>query len=136
MKPEDCIFFRLAKANQTAGRFWKKRLAPFRLTALQGLVLAFLFEQDGRTPAQLGKHLRLDSATMTGVLTRLEKSGFAERRKDRADRRSVRICLTAEGRRTGSRVAATLSEAHKAFMTSFSTAEAHQLSTLLQRFES
>ena len=134
MKPEDCIFFRLAKANQMAGRFWKKQLAPLKLTAVQGLVLAFLNEQDGLTPAELGKRVRLDSATMTGVLARLEKSGLAERRKDREDRRSVRIRLTAQGRRMGRRVAATLSAAHDTFMAPFSPEEANQLGALLQRF--
>ena len=135
MKPEDCIFFRLAKANQTAGRHLKAQLTSFRLTAVQGLVLAFLNEQDALTPAQLGKRIRLDSATLTGVLTRLQKSGLAERRKDRTDRRSVRIHLTAHGRRTGSRVAATLADAHQSFMAPFSTTEARRLHALLQRFE-
>ncbi len=135
MKPEDCIFFRLAKANQTAGRHLKAQLASFRLTAVQGLVLVFLNEQDALTPAQLGKRIRLDSATLTGVLTRLEKSGLAERRKDRTDRRCVRIHLTAHGRCTGSRVAATLADAHQSFMAPFSPAEARQLLALLQRFE-
>ncbi len=135
MKPDDCIFFRLAKANQTAGRFWKKQLTPFKLTAVQGLVLAFLNAQDGLTPAQLGKRVRLDSATMTGVLTRLEKLGLVTRCQDREDRRSVRIHLTAQGRQTGRRVASTLAVAHDTFMAPFSPEEADLLGALLQRIE-
>ncbi|MBL0716286.1 MAG: MarR family transcriptional regulator, partial [Desulfosarcina sp.] len=82
MKPEESIFFRLAKANQMAGRFWKTRLAPFKLTAVQGMVIVFLHEEDSLTATELGKRIRLDSATMTGVLARLEKAGLAQRRKD------------------------------------------------------
>ena len=135
MKPQDCIFFRLAKAKQSASRFWKKQLAAFKLTALQGLVLAFLNEQDGLTPADLGKRVRLDSATITGVLTRLEKSGLAERLKDREDRRSVRIHLTPEGRGLGGQVAEALSTAHTTFMNPLSPDESGQLYKLLQKFD-
>lgn len=135
MKPEESIFFRLAKANQVAGRFWKKQLAPFKLTAVQGLVLTFLHVQDGLTPAELGKRIRLDSATMTGVLTRLENSGLTERRKDREDRRSVHVHLTLIGQRTGRQVAAALTAAHDNFMSPFSPEETGQLAALLQKFE-
>ena len=135
MKPQDCIFFRLAKANQKAGRFWKKQLSAYKLTVLQGLVLAFLNEQDGLTPADLGKRIRLDSATMTGVLNRLEKSGLSERLKDREDRRSVRIHLTSAGRQLGGRVAAALSVAHDTFVAPLSPDEAGQLYKLLQKLD-
>lgn len=135
MKPEESIFFRLAKANQMSGRFWKKQLAPYKLTAAQGLVLTFLYVRDGLTPAELGKRVRLDSATMTGVLTRLEKAGLAERRQDREDRRSVRVHLTVDGRRTGRGVAAALDTAHTTFMSPFSPDEAGQLAALLKKFE-
>ena len=136
MKPEDSIFFRLAKANQAAGRYWKHQLAPFKLTPVQGLVLAFLHEGDDLTPAQIGQRVRLDSATMTGVLTRLEKSGLSKRIQDREDRRSVRVRLTARGRRTGRQVAAILSDAHNTFTAPFSPAEAERLGALLQKIGS
>lgn len=135
MEPQDCIFFRLAKAHQKAGRFWKKQLSAFKLTALQGLVLVFLNERDGLTPADLGKRIRLDSATMTGVLTRLEKSGLTERLKDLEDRRSVRIHLTPAGRQLGGRVAFALSAAHDTFVAPLSTDEAGQLYKLLQKLD-
>ena len=135
MKPEESIFFRLAKANQTSGRFWKNQLAPFKLTAAQGTVLAFLDVENGLTPAELGKRVRLDSATMTGVLARLEKAGLAERRQDREDRRSVRVHLTPEGRHTGRRVAAVLERAHATFTSPLSPDEAGQLAALLKKLE-
>jgi DNA-binding MarR family transcriptional regulator len=133
MHPDENIFFRLAKANQSAGRFWKKQLQPLKLTAVQGLVLVFLQTEDGLTSSELGKRVRLDSATLTGVLARLEKSGLAERRQDRQDRRAVRVHLTADGRRTGRQVAMLVARSHAAFLSSLPPEEVHHLLDLLQK---
>jgi hypothetical protein len=46
MKIEDCIFYQLNKAHQAAARFLSEKLAPCRVTAVQGVVLNFLFEED------------------------------------------------------------------------------------------
>jgi DNA-binding MarR family transcriptional regulator len=133
MNPEANIFFRLAKANQTASRFWKRQLQPFKLTAVQGLVLAFLQVEDGITSAELGRRVRLDSATLTGVLARLEKSDLTERRQDRQDRRSVRVHLSAAGRRTARQVATVLTRSHAAFMSSLGPKQTERLLYLLQK---
>jgi DNA-binding MarR family transcriptional regulator len=131
MNPEETIFFRLAKANQSASRFWKKQLSPYKLTAVQGLVLVFLYVQDGLTSAALGQRMRLDSATLAGVLTRLEKSGLAARCPDTEDRRAVRVHLTASGRDVGRRVAATMQTAHARFLASLNGEGASRLMALL-----
>lgn len=44
-------------------------------------------------------------STLTGVLDRLERRGLVERAANPADRRSVVVRLTPEGRRHGARVA-------------------------------
>jgi MarR family transcriptional regulator, organic hydroperoxide resistance regulator len=46
---------------------------------------------------ELGARLALDSATMTGIIDRLEKAGLVERRPDLGDRRMHRLSLTAHG---------------------------------------
>ncbi|MCK7622821.1 MarR family transcriptional regulator [Streptomyces sp. RS10V-4] len=48
-------------------------------------------------PTQLGERLVMDSATLTGVLDRLERAGLATRSPDDRDRRLVRLRLTAAG---------------------------------------
>lgn len=68
------------------------------MTPVQYALLKVLWERDGRSGAELGERLQLDSATITGVLDRLERAGLAERRADPRDRRVNRIALTAEGR--------------------------------------
>ncbi len=133
MMTRDCIFFQLAKAHQTASRFWKDRLAPLRLTTAQATVLAFLNEEDGITSAELGKRLQLDSATLTGLINRLEAAGLVARRKDREDRRAVRVALTPPGRGLGKQVVDLTTRAHHEFLSSLGGTQPAQITVLLER---
>ena len=61
-------------------------------------VLDVLHQEGPLTPTQLARRTRTHPATMTGVLGRLERGGWIERRPDAADRRSVRIRAAGAGR--------------------------------------
>ncbi|MFI2184207.1 MarR family winged helix-turn-helix transcriptional regulator [Streptomyces sioyaensis] len=97
MEIDECVVFALGKAYQRAHGELKRRLKPLGLTAPQYSVLAGLWERDGRTATQLRERLVMDSATLTGVLDRLERSGFVVRSPDEKDRRLVRLRLTKAG---------------------------------------
>lgn len=133
MKAEECIFFQLAKANQTGARFWLKKLSDLHLTAVQGMVIRFLYDNDRLTSSELGRKTDLDSATLTGVLDRLEAGGFVERRQNPEDRRSIRIHLTEKGRTTGEKVAQLMDEANTEFLRGFNASEEVALRILLNR---
>lgn len=89
----DCIVFLLAKAYQKSQKNLKKRLRPFGLTSVQALVLELLFEEEGLTTGEISKRLKLDNATVSGVLERLTEAEWIHKRSDRADRRITRIHL-------------------------------------------
>jgi DNA-binding MarR family transcriptional regulator len=96
---EDCISFLLGKAAQQVSRRARAALAGCDVTPVQYAVLAVLWEQDGQTGAEIGARLVIDSATITGIIDRLEAAGWIERRSDPAgDRRLNRLCLTPAGR--------------------------------------
>ncbi|MGW4199421.1 MarR family winged helix-turn-helix transcriptional regulator [Streptomyces sp. NPDC004726] len=57
-------------------------------------VLEVLHREGPRTPTALARRTSTHLATMTGVLTRLEKEGWIERHPDATDRRSIRIHAT------------------------------------------
>ncbi len=97
MREMDCIFFQLAKANQLASRFLSQKVAELNLTPIQALVLGFLHAEDQITSSELGRKTELDSATLTGILDRLEAAGFIERKNNPEDRRSIHIHLTPKG---------------------------------------
>lgn len=95
---EDCISFLVGKAAQQVARRTRELLADFDVTPTQYAALKVLWEDDGQTAAGLGTRLLIDSATITGVVDRLESAGLLERRSDAQDRRVHRLFLTERGR--------------------------------------
>jgi DNA-binding MarR family transcriptional regulator len=98
-KIDDCISFLIAKAAQAVARLSRERLAPHGITPLQYAVLQTLWEQDGLNAAEICTRLVVDSATVTGVIDRLQTLELIERRPDAADRRVNRLYLTRGARR-------------------------------------
>jgi DNA-binding MarR family transcriptional regulator len=94
---EDCISFLLGKAQQRVTRRAKELLAEHDVTPVQFAALCVLWEKNGQTAAEVGARLVIDSATMTGVLDRLERGELIERRADADDRRIYRLYVTKRG---------------------------------------
>jgi DNA-binding MarR family transcriptional regulator len=94
---EDCFAFLLGKAYQHTNQEARQRLAPHGVTPAQYGLLEVLWERDEQSGAELSERLQLDSATMTGLLDRLERAGLVVRRADSTDRRVNRVALTAQG---------------------------------------
>jgi len=88
---ENCIVFNLAKAYQTAHGRLAALLKPLGLTPIQTLVLDAIAGEDGPSASEIGKRLRLDNATISGVLDRLADHGWIVKRADERDRRALRI---------------------------------------------
>jgi DNA-binding MarR family transcriptional regulator len=95
---EDCISFLIGKAGQQLARRVREKLSVHSVTPTQYAVLKALWERDGRSGAELGARLLIDSATITGVIDRLQAAGLLERRFDDQDRRVHRLFLTGPGR--------------------------------------
>ncbi len=88
--PEDlpeCMVFLLGKAYQKAHSNFKKRLKPYGLTNMQHLVLEGLWYKDGMTATEISKLLRLDKATLSGVLERMVDTGWVIKEADPEDGR-------------------------------------------------
>jgi DNA-binding MarR family transcriptional regulator len=132
MKPENCIFFQLAKTSQTATKFWANKIAGFNITATQGMVINFLLDSDSITSSDLGKRTMLDSATLTGILDRLEASGIALRKQNPNDRRAILVDLTPKGREIAHQLHHAGKEANKDFLANLSTEQQADLRGLLQ----
>jgi MarR family transcriptional regulator, organic hydroperoxide resistance regulator len=69
------------------------------ITGQQRLVVRIVSESPHISPSELADALHLHSSTVTGLVKRLEGSGFVKRRPDPADGRRVVIALTAKGQR-------------------------------------
>lgn len=116
MKKNDCIFFQFAKTYQLSSRFLAQKVSELNLTSVQAMVLGFLTEEDQITSRELGKRTELDSATLTGILDRLEAAEFLERKSNPDDRRSIHIHLTPKGRAMGREASRVIVEANVEFL--------------------
>ena len=133
MRTEECIFFQLAKAGQSSAQYWQGKVAPLGLTAVQAMVLNTLSDDDGAPAGRLGERVQLTSATLTGIVDRLENLGFVERRASKTDRRAVLVCLTAKGREAVGEIKPLLADANREFLAGLSPEDQTQLRGLLQK---
>ena len=92
--PEKYICFKLNKVRRKIHRYYESKLASFNITPVQFYVLSALWDKDEIKFKDLARRLDMDGATLTGILDRMEKRGFIERKEDPHDRRSVLVCLT------------------------------------------
>ena len=98
------ICFNLGRVMRRVYDYYEKRLSPFGLTPPQYFVFNALWMGDGISIGELGERVFLDSSTLTGVIDRMEKSGYVERRPNPDDRRSVLVFLTAKARELGPQI--------------------------------
>lgn len=96
---EDCISFLVGKAAQQVTRRARELLAPFKVTPVQYAVLKILADGGAYSGAEIGKRLLLDSASVTGVLDRMERLRLVARRQDPNDRRAQLIVASPEARK-------------------------------------
>jgi MarR family transcriptional regulator, transcriptional regulator for hemolysin len=71
-----------------------RRASNVGLTRSQWSVLAHLFRADGLQQKELAEQMDITAITLTGLLDRMERDGWVERRADAEDRRAKRIYLT------------------------------------------
>jgi DNA-binding MarR family transcriptional regulator len=133
VRTEECIFFQLAKADQSGAQYWQGKVAPLGLTAVQAMVLNTLSDDDGAPAGRLGERIQLTSATLTGIIDRLENLGFVERRASMKDRRAVLVCLTGKGKEAVAEIKPLLANANQEFLAGLSPREQERLRGLLQK---
>ncbi|WP_397452195.1 MarR family winged helix-turn-helix transcriptional regulator [Pseudomonas sp. NA-150] len=89
----------LGRMNAVKDRLLDKFLVPHGVTASQFKVLIIVAQFGTDTPADLCRHLSLDSGSMTRMLDRLEQKELIVRNRSDIDRRQVHLNLTEEGKK-------------------------------------
>jgi len=98
------ICFNVGRVMRRVYDHYEKRLSPFNLTPPQYFVFNALWMGDGISIGELGERVSLDSSTLTGIIDRMERSGYVERQLNPQDRRSVLVFLTTKAREVGPRI--------------------------------
>ena len=91
---DDLFCFDLYAASRALTRRYRPLLAEHGLTYPQYLVLVVLGGTGPTSIKELAGTLRLDHATLTPMLRRMEDAGLLARDRDRHDARVVRLALT------------------------------------------
>ena len=97
-KHEEEILVALRKITRAIDLYSHQLSRQYRLTAPQIGCLRHLFTHSEVTPGEVAKAMHLSQATITGILDRLEKRAFIERKRNLEDRRKVSIILTEKGK--------------------------------------
>ncbi len=97
--PRSCVCFLLSRAAQAAQRHLRALLEPYGITPAQYLILECLWIKDGMAPKSLGDLLKFDSATLTGLIDRLDRAGLVQREPDPQDRRAIRVRITEKAKK-------------------------------------
>ncbi len=132
---KDCICFRLGAVSRKITRHYKDGISPFGLTHGQFFMLVALLEEDGVQPSQLADKTALDRPTITGLLDRLERDGWVERRLDPNDRRTLRVHLTPKALAEREDLLALFETINGQFLRRFSETEWAQFQSFLNRLD-
>jgi len=75
-----------------------ERLVPYGVSVAEWAVLRRLWQEEGFTQVALADRMRVRKASLTSVLTSLERKGFMRRTRRGEDRRKYHLFLTRRGR--------------------------------------
>lgn len=88
----------LAHVSRLVGRHRQMKLASIGLHHAQGMILSFLWRNDGMSQQEVARALHIRPPTATNTLQRMERDGWIMRRRDAADQRVVCVYLTDKAR--------------------------------------
>lgn len=97
LKLENQLCFPLYAAAKEVVNRYKPLLDKIDLTYTQYIAMMVLWEYKSIGVKELGKHLYLDSGTLTPLLKRLESKGLVQRERSKEDERAVNITITEAG---------------------------------------
>ena len=95
---DEQVCFALSVASRTVIGCYRDVLEPLGLTHPQYLVMLALWENDGLTLRGLSDALRLEPATVSPLVKRLETAGLIRRDRRADDDRAFSLTVTDEGR--------------------------------------
>jgi len=93
------IVFSIRRLIQASEIYTKELNKKYQVSSAQLNCILTLYEYGPLPLSQIATHMMVKSSTVTGVVDRLEKKGFAERTRSSPDRRVIPIRLTEAGKK-------------------------------------
>jgi len=126
----------LSQVHQVCGRVWNKILRENNMADLEGArgrIIFALWGKDGVPIKTLCEKTSLDKSTLTGIIDRLERDGYIERKPSETDKRSTLICLTGKEQEFAKNVQKVSNQMNKIFYKGFTDEEIVQFDNMLMR---
>jgi MarR family transcriptional regulator for hemolysin len=112
---------------------FERRAHEYNLTRSQWSVLVLLSWENGAQQKRLADIIGVTAITMTGLVDRLERNDWVERRQDPQDRRAKRVFLTDKVEPLIEKIKLVGIEVRESALKGISASEQQQLTDLLSR---
>lgn len=86
----------IKKLREVSHKRMKKYFCDMKLTGPQGMLVSILSHDGDMKVSDLSKKMCLSNSTVSGIIDRLEKQGYVERKRSESDRRVVMISVTGD----------------------------------------
>jgi DNA-binding MarR family transcriptional regulator len=105
MAIEDRLIYLISKVCQKLIINLQKAFSEtgVEVTPIQVMLLFFLQKNDGSSLTQISQGLMLENPTVTGLIDRLEKSGYVKRSDHPNDRRVYMVHITEKGNKVANK---------------------------------
>ena len=126
----------LSQVHQVCARVWNKILRENNMADLEGArgrIIFALWGKDGVPIKTLCEKTSLDKSTLTGIIDRLERDGYIERKPSEKDKRSTLISLTGKEQGVANKVQKVSDKMNGIFYKGFTDDEIIQFEGMLER---
>ena len=126
----------LSQVHQVCTRVWTKILRENNMADLEGArgrIIFALWGNDGVPIKTLCEKTSLDKSTLTGIIDRLERDGYIERKPSETDKRSTLISLTGKEQEFAKNIQKVSDQMNEIFYKGFTDEEIIQFDSMLAR---
>ena len=136
MARDDRLIYLVFTAQQKLRTHLKNAMseAGVSITPAQSAILFLLKRKDGQTMSELTQELSIDNSTLTGLVDRLERSGFVRRNASTADRRLSHVYITGSGHDEIERAKAVIRRVNDRIREDFTEREVESFKKILKSF--
>lgn len=133
MAVEDRLIYLISKVCQKLIISLQKAFseAGVEVTPIQVMLLFFLQKNDGSSLTQISQGLMLENPTVTGLIDRLEKSGYVKRSDHPNDRRVYLVHITDKGNRVANKALPLLKRLNEQIKEGYSKTEIENFKKVL-----
>ena len=99
MRDRPRTMYLLNQANQAVRSQLEAALRDLQMTGIQYTILSIVDQREGISSAELSRRFFVTAQTMNEIINGIEQRGLIARKEDPANKRILRMKLTAQGRK-------------------------------------